>query len=123
MEAESTLQKHIAGTFGVSRWTIRRWCMRLGIAHHTTGGFRKGTKGNLPHIHEEMPFGIGMLFDLDDDGDFGRAFNFEQPWFTLSTLPCLQNFAGFAIAQSIVADDVHKIAQSDRRMSRHFWQA
>src|SRR5262245_63397878 len=35
-------------------------------AHHTTTGrFRKGTKGNLPHIHEEMPFAIGVAFGDD----------------------------------------------------------
>jgi len=37
--------------------------VRFGIAHHTTGRFRKGTKGNVPHIHEAMPFGIGVLFE------------------------------------------------------------
>jgi transposase len=62
LEANCTLQKHIARTFGVSRWTIRLWCQKFGIAHYTTGRFRRGTKGNVPHIHEEMPFGIGMAF-------------------------------------------------------------
>jgi transposase len=62
LENEGVLQKHIARRFGVSRWTIRLWCKKLGIPHHTTGRFRKGTKGNLPHIHEEMPFGIGVAF-------------------------------------------------------------
>jgi transposase len=65
LENEGVLQKHIARTFGVSRWTIRLWCKKFGIAHHTTGRFRKGTKGNLPHIHEEMPFGIGVAFGYD----------------------------------------------------------
>jgi transcriptional regulator of acetoin/glycerol metabolism len=62
LEENGVLQKEIARTFGVSRWTIWRWCVRFGIAHHTTGRFRKGTKGNVRHIHEEMPFGIGVLF-------------------------------------------------------------
>ena len=66
LEAERALQKEIARAFGVSRWTIWRWCVRFGIAHHTTGQFRKGTKGNVPHIHEEMPFGIGVLFADED---------------------------------------------------------
>jgi transposase len=65
LKGDCELQKEIARTFGVSRWTIRRWCQRYGIAHHTTGRFRKGTKGNVPAIHEEMPFGIGVLFDND----------------------------------------------------------
>jgi hypothetical protein len=51
----------------LSRWTIWRWCVRFGIAHHTTGRFRENTKGNAPHIHEEMPFGTGVLFDLGGD--------------------------------------------------------
>ena len=63
LEENRVLQKEIARAFGVSRWTIWRWCVRFGIAHHTTRRFRKGTKGNLPHIHEEMPFGIGVLFE------------------------------------------------------------
>jgi transposase len=67
MENDSHFQKEIARTFGVSRWTVWRWCRKLGIPHHTTGQFRKGTKGNLPAIHEEMPFGIGVLFEDDDD--------------------------------------------------------
>src|SRR5262245_6286355 len=67
LEAERALQKEIARAFGVSRWTIWRWCVRFGIAHHTTGRFRKGTKGNLPHIHFEMPFGIGVAFGDDLD--------------------------------------------------------
>ena len=51
--------------------------MSFGIAHHTTGRFRKGTKGNVPHIHEEMPFGIGVLFDLEDEyEDDAAPFNF-----------------------------------------------
>ena len=64
LESNGSFQKEIAQTFGVSRWTIRRWCRKLGILHHTTGQFRKGTKGNVPAIHEEMPFGIGVLFDF-----------------------------------------------------------
>lgn len=64
LENDGIFQKEIARTFGVSRWTIRRWCQKLGILHHTTGQFRKGSKGNVPHIHEEMPFGIGVLFDF-----------------------------------------------------------
>jgi transposase len=56
------LQKHIAQEFGVSRWTIRLWCKKFGVAHHTTGRFRKGTKGNMPYIHQEMPFRIGIVF-------------------------------------------------------------
>ena len=63
LEENRVLQKEIARAFGVSRWTIWRWCARFGIAHHTTGRFRKGTKGNVPHIHEAMPFGIGVLFE------------------------------------------------------------
>ena len=63
LEENRVLQKEIARAFGVSRWTIWRWCVRFGIAHHTTGRFRKGVKGNVPHIHEEMPFGIGVLFE------------------------------------------------------------
>jgi DNA invertase Pin-like site-specific DNA recombinase len=65
LENDGHFQKEIARTFGVSRWTIWRWCREFNIAHHTTGQFRKGTKGNLPHIHEEMPIGIGVLFDVD----------------------------------------------------------
>jgi excisionase family DNA binding protein len=67
LEHDGVLQKEIARVFGVSRWTIWRWCLRFGIAHHTTGRFRKGTKGNVPHIHEQMPFGVGVLFDLGED--------------------------------------------------------
>jgi transposase len=67
LEENRVLQKKIARTFGVSRWTIWRWCLRFGIAHHTTGRFRKGTKGNVRHIHEEMPFGIGIAFGDDLD--------------------------------------------------------
>ena len=63
MEENRVLQKGIARAFGVSRWTIWRWCVRFGIAYHTTGRFRKGVKGNVPHIHEEMRFGIGVLFE------------------------------------------------------------
>jgi len=63
LEENRVLQKEIARAFGVSRWTIWRWCVRFGIAHHTTGRFRKGVKGNVRHIHDEMPFGIGVLFE------------------------------------------------------------
>ena len=63
LEADCVLQRDIARTFGVCRWTVRLWCKKFHIAHHTTGRFCKGTKGNMPHIHEEMPFGIGVLFD------------------------------------------------------------
>ena len=62
LEADCIFQKHIALQFGVSRWTIRLWCKKFGIAHHTTGRFRKGTKGNVSYIHEEMPFGTGVAF-------------------------------------------------------------
>jgi transposase len=67
LEADCVLQKQIAMTFGVSRWTIRAWCKKFGIAHHTTGKFRKGSNRNTPAIHEEMPFGIGVM--LSDDFD------------------------------------------------------
>lgn len=67
LERESILQKEIARIFGVSRWTIRLWCKKFGLIHHTTGQFRKGTKGNLPFIHEEMPFGLGVAFNDDLD--------------------------------------------------------
>ena len=63
LEENRVLQKEIARAFGVSRWTVWRWCVRFGIAHHTTGRFRKGTKGNVRHIHEETPFGIGVLLE------------------------------------------------------------
>jgi DNA invertase Pin-like site-specific DNA recombinase len=77
LEENGVLQKEIARAFGVSRWTIWRWCARFGIAHHTTGHFRKGTKGSVPHIHEGMPFGIGVLFDLGEDyGANVEGFNF-----------------------------------------------
>jgi hypothetical protein len=77
LEDNGVLQKEIARAFGVSRWTIWRWCVRFGTAHHTTGRFRKATKGNALHIHEQMPFGIGVLFDLGEDGeDSAEAFNF-----------------------------------------------
>jgi transposase len=62
-----TLQKEIARQFGVSRWTIWRWCRKLGIAHHTTGQFGKGTSRNVPSLHEGMPFGIGVVFDREDE--------------------------------------------------------
>jgi hypothetical protein len=64
LENNGSFQKEIARAFGVSRWTIRRWCRKLGILHHTTGQFRKGTNRNVPQIHEEMPFGIGVLIDF-----------------------------------------------------------
>ena len=67
LENGGNFQKEIARTFGVSRWTIRRWCRNLGILHHTTGQFRKGTKGNVRAIHEEMPFGIGFVFDNEEE--------------------------------------------------------
>jgi transposase len=67
LEADCIFQKHIAMTFGVSRWTIRLWCKKYAIAHHTTGQFRKGSNRNNPAIHEEMPFGIGVLFGDDFD--------------------------------------------------------
>ena len=51
--------------FGVCRWTIRLWCMKFGIAHHTTGQFRKGSNRNTAAIADEMPFGIGVLFSDD----------------------------------------------------------
>ena len=40
---------------------------KFGLIHHTTGQFRKGTKGNLPFIHQEMPFRIGVAFSDDLD--------------------------------------------------------
>jgi DNA invertase Pin-like site-specific DNA recombinase len=67
LERSCILQKEIARQFGVSRWTIWRWCRTLGIAHHTTGRFSTGTKGNVPSIHEEMPFGIGIAFEHEDE--------------------------------------------------------
>ena len=67
LENGGSFQKEIARTFGVSRWTIRRWCRKLAIIHHTTGQFRKGTNRNVPEIHEEMPFGIGVLLDRDEE--------------------------------------------------------
>lgn len=67
LESDGNFQKEIARTFGVSRWTVWRWCRKLGIHHHTTGQFRKGTKGNVPAIHEEMPFGIGVLFEEQNE--------------------------------------------------------
>jgi len=70
LENEGVLQKDIARRFGVSRWTISSWCKRYGIIHHTTGRFRKGTKGNVPHIHEELPFGIGFLCEADEPINF-----------------------------------------------------
>jgi predicted DNA-binding transcriptional regulator AlpA len=77
LEDDGVLQKEIARAFGVSRWTIWRWCVRFGIAHHTTRRFRKGTKGNIPHIHEQMPFGVGVLFDLAEDWEVDAGtFNF-----------------------------------------------
>jgi transposase len=71
LERSSILQKEIARQFGVSRWTIWRWCRMLGIAHHTTGRFRRGANRNVPSIHEEMPFGIGIAFEHEDEaGEF-----------------------------------------------------
>lgn len=66
LENNGTFQREIARTFGVSRWTVWRWCRKLGILHHTTDQFRKGTKGNVTAIHEEMPFGIGVLSDDEE---------------------------------------------------------
>jgi hypothetical protein len=45
----------------------------LGVAHHTTGQFPKGVNRNVPIIHEEMPFGIGVAFDREEDEE---SFNF-----------------------------------------------
>jgi hypothetical protein len=39
--------------------------MKFGIAHHTTGQYRKGSNRSTPAIHGEMPFGIGILFGVD----------------------------------------------------------
>ena len=61
------LQKHIANKFGVCRCTIRLRCMKFGIAHHTTGQFRKGGNRNTVAIYEEMPFGVGVLFGDEFD--------------------------------------------------------
>src|SRR5262245_10817807 len=59
---------HVSTRFGHKpEKTIWRWCVRFGIAHHTTRRFRENTKGNAPHIHEEMPFGTVVLFDLGED--------------------------------------------------------
>ena len=58
-------RRHIANMFGVCRWTIRLWCMKFGIAHHTTGQFRKGSNRNTAAIADEMPFAIGVLFGDD----------------------------------------------------------
>ena len=68
LEADGVLQKHIAATFRVCRWTIRLWCIKFGIAHHTSGQFRKGSNRNISAIVDEMPFGIGILFGDDLDG-------------------------------------------------------
>lgn len=67
LENSGNFQKEIARTFGVSRWTIRRWCRNLGILHHTTGQFAKCRNRNVAEIHEEMPFGIGVVFDSDEE--------------------------------------------------------
>ena len=71
LENAGILQKEIARQFGVSRWTIWRWCRKLGIAHSTTGRFPKGVNRNVPSIHEEMPFGVGVVFETE-----GELFNF-----------------------------------------------
>ena len=42
--------------------------MKFGIAHHTTGQFRKGSNRNTAAIADEMPFGIGILFGDDLEG-------------------------------------------------------
>ena len=68
LEADGVLQKHIAATFGVCRWTIRLWCMKFEIAHHTTGQFCKGSNRNTAAIGDEMPFAVGVLFGDDLDG-------------------------------------------------------
>ena len=60
LEANGTLQKHIATAFGVCRCTIRLRCKKFGIIHHTTGQFRKGSNRNALVDHE-MPFRIGIL--------------------------------------------------------------
>jgi transposase len=67
LERSYTLQKDIARQFGVSRWTVWRWCRTLGIAHSTNGQFRKGLNRNVPSIHEEMPFGVGVEFERDEE--------------------------------------------------------
>src|SRR5262245_24083372 len=45
--------------------------MKLGLRsaylNHTNGHFRKGTKGNVPHIHLEMRFGMGVACGDDID--------------------------------------------------------
>jgi hypothetical protein len=44
---------------------------KLGIAHFTTGRFPKGHNRNVPSIHEEMPFGIGIEIEQEDEvGNF-----------------------------------------------------
>jgi hypothetical protein len=73
LESVGILQKEIARQFGVSRWTIWRWYRKLGLAHHTTGQFPKGVNRNVPIIHEEMPFGIGVAFDREEEEE---SFNF-----------------------------------------------
>jgi hypothetical protein len=67
LEASGTLQKYIAGAFAVCRCTIRRWCKRFGIVHHTTGQFRKGSNRNA-WVDHEMPFRIGVAFGDELDG-------------------------------------------------------
>jgi len=67
LENSCILQKEIARQFCVSRWTVWRWCRKLGIAHHTTGRFIKGLNRNVPIIHEEMPFGIGVALERDEE--------------------------------------------------------
>jgi transposase len=67
LENSGILQKEIARQFGVSRWTVWRWCRKLGIAHSTTGRFPKGTNRNVPSIHEQMPFGTGVVFEPEED--------------------------------------------------------
>ncbi len=63
LESDCVFQKEIARVFGVSRWTIWRWCKKCGIEHFTTGQFRPGTNKNTPDIHEEMPFGLGVVLE------------------------------------------------------------
>ena len=38
--------------------------MKFGIAHHTTGQFRKGTNRNTAAIADEMPFGLAFCLAM-----------------------------------------------------------
>ena len=40
------------------------WCMKFGIAHHTTGQFRKGSNRNTAAIADEMPFGSAFCLAM-----------------------------------------------------------